>query len=90
MSKKPKRALVLGCGAVAGAAWMIPALAQVRQQLNWNPEEADIFIGTSVGAVLVSLMAGGISLDDLIASQEEDLTDNKYRNIWNHDKDSGP
>lgn len=90
MFKKPKRALVLGCGAVAGAAWMIPALAQVRQQLNWNPEEADIFIGTSVGAVLVSLMAGGISLDDLIASQEEDLTDNKYRNIWNHDKDSGP
>tara|TARA_R110001583_G_scaffold6986_6_gene34957 strand:- start:2745 stop:3722 length:978 start_codon:yes stop_codon:yes gene_type:complete len=89
MSKKPKRALVLGCGAVAGAAWMIPALAQIRQQLDWNPEEADIFIGTSVGAVLVSLMAGGVSLNDLIASQEENLIDSKYRNIWNHDKDSG-
>lgn len=87
---KPKRALVLGCGAVAGAAWMIPALAKVRHQLNWNPEEADIFIGTSVGAVLVSLMAGGVSLDDLVASQEENPTDNKYRKIWNHDKDSGP
>ena len=82
---KPKRALVLGCGAVAGAAWMIPALAQVRKQLNWNPEEADIFIGTSVGAVLVSLMAGGISLDELIASQE-----GKFPEIWDHDKDSGP
>lgn len=89
-SIKPKRALVLGCGAVAGAAWMIPALAQVRQQLNWNPEEADIFIGTSVGAVLVSLMAGGVSLDDLIGSQEEDPADNKYKKIWHHDKDSGP
>jgi NTE family protein len=87
---KLKRALVLGCGAVAGAAWMIPALAQVREQLNWNPEEADIFIGTSVGAVLVSLMAGGVSLDDLIASQEEGAEDNKYRKVWNHDKDSGP
>lgn len=84
-SGQPKRALVLGCGAVAGAAWMIPALAQVRQQLNWNPEEADIFIGTSVGAVLVSLLAGGISLDDLIASQE-----GQHQNIWNHDKDTGP
>ncbi len=84
-----KRALVLGCGAVAGAAWMIPALAQVRQQLNWNPEEADIFIGTSVGAVLVSLLAGGVSLDDLIASQEEDCN-GRYKKIWNHDKDSGP
>jgi NTE family protein len=85
-----KRALVLGCGAVAGAAWMIPALAQVRHQLNWNPEDADVFIGTSVGAVLVSLMAGGISLDDLIASQEETPAENKYSKIWNHDKDSGP
>lgn len=82
---KPKRALVLGCGAIAGAAWMIPALAQVRKQLNWHPEEADIFIGTSVGAVLVSLMAGGVSLDKLIASQE-----GLYQDIWNHDKDSGP
>jgi NTE family protein len=82
---KTKRALVLGCGAVAGAAWMIPALAQVREQLKWNPEDADIFIGTSVGAVLVSLMAGGITLNDLIASQE-----GQHQNIWNHDKDSGP
>ena len=82
---KKKRALVLGCGAVAGAAWIIPALAQVRKQLNWNPEEADVFIGTSVGAVLVALMAGGVSLDDLIASQE-----GRYQRIWNHDKDSGP
>lgn len=80
----PKRALVLGCGAVAGAAWMVPALKHVREQLNWNPEEADIFIGTSVGAVLVSLMAGGVTLDQLIASQEGD-----YQKIWNHDKDSG-
>jgi NTE family protein len=82
---KPKRALVLGCGAVAGAAWMIPALAQVREQLHWNPEDAELFIGTSVGAVLVSLMAGGVSLDTLIASQE-----GQHQNIWNHDKDTGP
>lgn len=86
----PKRALVLGCGAVAGAAWMIPALAQVREQLNWNPEDADIFIGTSVGAVLVSLLAGGVSLDDLISSQEESPSENKYKKTWDHDKDSGP
>lgn len=81
----PKRALVLGCGAVAGAAWMIPALKQVREQLNWNPEAADVFVGTSVGAVLVSLMAGGISLNQLIASQE-----GEYQDVWNHDIDSGP
>ncbi len=88
--RQPRRALVLGCGAVAGAAWMIPALAQIREQLNWNPAEADIFIGTSVGAVLVSLMAGGVSLDDLIASQQESLPETKYKKLWNHDKDSGP
>jgi NTE family protein len=88
-SHKPRRALVLGCGAVAGAAWMIPALAQVREQLNWNPEEADIFVGTSVGAVLVSLMAGGVSLNALIASQEEQPPADKYKKIWDHDKDSG-
>ena len=84
-SIQPKRALVLGCGAVAGAAWMIPALAQVREQLSWQPEDADIFVGTSVGAVLVSLLAGGVTLDQLMASQQGD-----YQHIWNHDKDSGP
>ena len=82
----PKRALVLGCGAVAGGAWSIAALASVRQQLNWDPAQADLLVGTSVGAVLAALLAAGVSLDRLLAAQNNQPDS---RCVWNHDTDSG-
>lgn len=81
----PKRALVLGCGAVAGAAWSIPVLDSLQRQMNWDAREADLFIGTSIGAVLAALLAGGVSVARMLASQRGQATDCQ----WDHDRDSG-
>jgi NTE family protein len=83
---QPKRALVLGCGAVAGGAWSIAALQAVSKQLNWNPADADILVGTSVGAVLAALLASGVSLERLVAAQNNEPQHGCY---WNHATDSG-
>ncbi len=84
--RHPKRALVLGCGAVAGGAWGIAALESVRRQLHWDPAQADLFVGTSVGAVLAALLASGVSLDRLLAAQNNQPDPGC---VWNHDTDSG-
>ena len=80
-----KRALVLGCGAVAGAAWSIPVLHRLQQELDWDAREADLLIGTSVGAVLTALLGAGVSVEQMLASQRGERTPCG----WNHDVDSG-
>lgn len=79
-----KRALVLGCGGVAGGAWSIATLHQLQQQLDWDVREADIIVGTSVGAVLASLLGAGVSVDQLVACQQGSGSCQ-----WDHDKDTG-
>jgi len=63
------RGLVLGAGGVLGAAWTIGALAAVREHLDWEPQTADVLVGTSAGSVLASALACGFSVDDLIDTQ---------------------
>lgn len=82
---RPKRALVLGCGAVAGAAWSIATLDVLQREMNWDARDADVLIGTSAGAVLAALLAGGVSVQRMTASQRGELRDC----VWNHDTDSG-
>ena len=43
----PNRALVLGCGAVAGAAWSIPVLDALQRQLDWDARDAKLLISGS-------------------------------------------
>lgn len=80
-----KRALVLGCGGVAGAAWSIATLAAVQQQLDWDPRSADVLIGTSAGAVLAALLAAGTGVERMLASQRGEAADCR----WDHDTDTG-
>jgi len=63
------RGLVLGAGGVLGAAWTIGALAAVREHLDWEPQTAEVLVGTSAGSVLASALACGFSVDDLIDTQ---------------------
>ena len=81
-----KRALVLGCGGVAGAAWQIATLEALEKELGWDAREADVLIGTSAGAVLVALLGAGVSVAQLAACQRGEGGDNC---VWNHDKDTG-
>jgi len=64
------RGLVLGAGGVLGAAWTIGALAAIREHLDWEPQGADVLIGTSAGSVLASALACGFSVDDLVETQQ--------------------
>lgn len=80
-----KRALVLGCGGVAGGAWSIAVMHEVQKQLGWQLHEADVFIGTSVGAVLATLLSQGITVEQLLACQ----TKENQECGWNHETDSG-
>jgi NTE family protein len=80
-----KRALVLGCGGVAGAAWTIATLGEIERLLKWDARTADVLIGTSSGAVIAALLGGGISVDRMLASQRGELEND----CWNHDVDTG-
>ncbi len=79
-----KRALVLGCGGVAGGAWSIALLHEIEKQLDIDLTQSDIFIGTSVGAVLATLLSAGISVQQLLDCETGDKPSR-----WNHDKDTG-
>lgn len=82
---KPRRALVIGCGGVLGGAWSIATLAALQEQLDWDPREAQILIGTSSGAVLSALLGSGVSVERMLASQRGAAPDC----VWNHDRDTG-
>lgn len=81
--KGKKVGLVLGCGAVAGAAWSVPILQQLQQQLDWDAREADVLVGTSVGAMLAALLSSGVSVDTMAASLRGECHD--ARCTWDHD-----
>lgn len=65
----PSRGLVIGAGGVLGAAWTVGALDAVRDVLDWDPREASVLVGTSAGSLLVSLLAAGVSTQQLSAWQ---------------------
>jgi NTE family protein len=64
-----RRGLVLGCGGTLGAAWMVAALVALRDALDWDPRDADLLMGTSGGAELVTMLGSGTSLDDIVEMQ---------------------
>ncbi|MFF3224768.1 patatin-like phospholipase family protein [Nocardia suismassiliense] len=65
-----RRGLAIGCGGTLGAAWIVAALAAVRDALDWDPREADVLIGTSAGAEYVTMLGSGVSVNELVAMQE--------------------
>jgi NTE family protein len=80
-----KRALVLGCGGVAGAAWTTAILSELERALGWDAREADVLIGTSAGALAVALLGAGVSVAQLVRSQRGEGD----AECWNHERDWG-
>jgi NTE family protein len=64
-----RRGLVLGAGGVLGAAWTIGALSAVQDELDWDPREAEVLIGTSAGSVLASALSCSVSVGELVDHQ---------------------
>ncbi|MGH3717212.1 MAG: hypothetical protein ACRDT4_27685, partial [Micromonosporaceae bacterium] len=70
-----RRGLVVGAGGVTGLAWSSATLAGMHRATGWDPREAELLVGTSQGALLVSLLANGIGADDLVAWYRRELPD---------------
>ncbi|WP_280265111.1 patatin-like phospholipase family protein [Nocardia wallacei] len=73
-NRPQRRGLAIGCGGTLGAAWIIAALAAVRDALDWDPRTADVLVGTSAGAELVTMLGSGLGVDDLVAMQDGSTT----------------
>ncbi|WP_051711181.1 patatin-like phospholipase family protein [Streptomyces sp. NRRL S-350] len=61
----PRRGLVLGGGGMLGAAWTVGALCAVEEATGHQPGGADVLLGTSAGAILAALLAGGVRPEEL-------------------------
>lgn len=69
MTGVTRRGLAIGCGGTLGFAWTVGALVAVQEALGWDPREAAAMIGTSAGAELVTMLSGGVSVEELLAMQ---------------------
>ncbi|MER6400683.1 patatin-like phospholipase family protein [Kitasatospora sp. NPDC059973] len=62
---RPRRGLVLGGGGMLGAAWTVGALCAVEEAVGWRPGGAEVVLGTSAGAILAAMLAGGVGTGEL-------------------------
>lgn len=58
-----------------GLAWSSATLAALEQHTEWRPGDADVLLGTSQGALLVSLLASGIEPAELVGWYRRELPD---------------
>lgn len=64
--------LVLGGGGITGAAYEIAALMAIRMATGWDPNRADVVVGTSCGAFVSSLVRhDALDLDWLVLPSDE-------------------
>ena len=64
--------LVLGGGGVTGAAYEIAALMALRMATDWDPNRAEVVVGTSSGAFVTSLVRHeALTLDSLVRPSDD-------------------
>ena len=71
MTRATRRGLVLGGGGVLGAAWMVGALQALQDETGVDVRDFDALVGTSAGSVLVAMLGGGVSVEDLVTHELE-------------------
>ncbi|MGB3603657.1 MAG: patatin-like phospholipase family protein [Gordonia sp. (in: high G+C Gram-positive bacteria)] len=70
-----KTALAIGCGGTIGGAWAIAALDELTRQTGWDPMKASVLQGTSAGAEIITMQAGGFTAAELADMQAGRPTD---------------
>lgn len=64
--------LVLGGGGITGAAYEIAALMALRMATDWDPNQAEVVVGTSSGAFVASLVRhDALTLDSLVLPSDD-------------------
>ncbi len=59
--------LVLGAGGIVGHAYHSAVLAAISRVTKWEPDDADVIIGTSAGSGIGAVIRGGGEPSELIA-----------------------
>ena len=57
--------IVLGAGGFVGGAWLTGALMALEDLTGWSPRRADHLVGTSAGAMIAAMVAGGAPAADV-------------------------
>ena len=60
-------ALVLGAGGIVGHAYHSAVLAAINRVTKWDPNDADVIIGTSAGSGIGAVVRGGGEPSELIS-----------------------
>ena len=64
--------LVLGGGGITGAAYEMAALMSIRLATGWDPDQADVVVGTSGGAFVTALVRNdALTLDSLVLPSDD-------------------
>jgi NTE family protein len=64
--------LVLGGGGITGAAYEMAALMALELATGWDPNDADVVIGTSSGSFVTALVRNSaLNLDSLVLPEDE-------------------
>jgi NTE family protein len=58
----PRIGLVLGAGGIIGAAYQSGALEGIRRATGWEPQFADLLLGTSAGSFSGAIAAAGVPI----------------------------
>lgn len=77
--------LVLGGGGITGAAYEMAALMALRIATDWDPNQADVIVGTSSGAFVTSLVRhNALELDSLVlrTDNRDDVTDRIRSHVY--------
>ena len=62
-----KIALVLGAGGIVGHAYHSAVLAAINRVTKWDPDDAEVIIGTSAGSGIGAVVRGGGEPSELIS-----------------------
>lgn len=63
---------MLGGGGITGAAYEIAALMAIRMATDWDPNQADVVVGTSSGSFVAALVRNeALVLDSLVLQSDE-------------------
>lgn len=64
--------LVLGGGGITGAAYEMAALMAIRMATDWDPNGADVIVGTSSGSFVSALVRhDALTLDSLVMHRDD-------------------
>lgn len=85
MTRVSRVGLVLGGGGVTGAAYEIAALMAIRLATGWEPNNAEVVVGTSSGSFVSALVRNdALTLDSLVLPEEsrEDVAERIRSHVY--------